>query len=371
MNRIDAFTLLCDCISPCNNSHGHIEVLRKRLLSAGTVWEPLVQAANKHLLCPALYGALKHKNLLSSIPADLREYLQTLHDYNGERNRRLLDHAEETTLCLNELGVEPVLLKGTANLLSGLYLDQGMRFISDIDMLVPEDRMHDCIHKLREAGYAYLYSPESDSWKDHHHCPPLLKTNRYFGIELHRKLIPRRHQILLDADRVLSDSTSLTIGTGRARIPSLSHRIIHNTAHAQLTDRNYCFGEIQLRQLYDLVLLADNMREEDWQNIQSLFRRFGYSRALAGYFLAGKTLLNYFPRFEIQQTFASRLYLASLYVQANHQSLMRLGNTVRLAMIYSIRLKRLLAYHKFPKILNREIRQNHYRQIRYILSRNW
>jgi hypothetical protein len=371
MNRLDAFTLLCNCISPCKNSREELETLHEQLLSAGTAWEPLVAAANQHLLCPALYGAIKHKNLLSSIPADLREYLQTLYYHNGERNRQLADHTEETILLLNDLGVEPVLLKGTANLLSGLYLDQSMRFISDIDMLIPGNRMTDCIRKLKDAGFDYLLPPEADCWKNHHHCPPLFKKNRYFLVELHRELMPDHYQYLINADSVLSNSIPLRIGTARARIPSLSHRIIHNIAHAQLTDRDYHFGDIQLRQLYDLVLLADKIQEKEWREIELVFRRLGYSSALSGYLLAGKQFFKKPLPIKIRQAAAARLYLAGLYVQADSLWLMRLGNLVRLAIFYGSRLKRLVSSHRLPKMWDPKIRQNHYSQMRYILNRNW
>ncbi len=371
MNRLNAFLLLCDCVSPRNHSPEQVEILRNKLLSIGTVLKHLVEAANQHLLCPALYAALKHKSLLSSIPIDLREYLRTLNDLNGERNGRLADHAEETILFLNELGVEPILLKGTANLLSGLYFDQSMRFITDIDMLIPENRTMDCIRKLTDAGYDYLLPPEDDCWKTHHHCPPLLKKKQYFRIELHRQLIPRQYQNLIDADKVLSDSIPLAVGNARARIPSLSHRIIHNVAHAQLADQSYSLGNIQLRQLYDLVLLADKIQEEEWLNIDSLFRRFGHSSALAGYLLAGRKYFDYSPPFEIHQTLAARLYLAGIYVQADSLFLMRLGNLIRLALVYSSRLKRPRSYHNLSRMFNRETRQNHYSQMRYILNRDW
>jgi hypothetical protein len=371
MNRRTAFLLLCDCVSPCSHSPEQVENLRKELLVAGTEWEPLVQAANKHLLCPALYGALKLKDLLSFIPADLREYLQTLYNHNGERNHRLLDHAEETASFLNKLGVEPVLLKGTANLLSGLYSDPSTRFITDIDMLVPKDRIVDCVRKLRGAGYHYLFPPESNAWKNHHHCPPLLKNNRYFRIEMHHELLQTQYRRLIDAADVLKDSIPIAIGTARARTPSLIHRVIHNIAHAQLSDLNYYYGEIQLRQLYDLVLLTDGIRKEEWQKIEVVFRRFGYSSALAGYLMASNKFFNYSMPSKIKNTFGARLYLEGLCFQAASLPATRLANLARLAIYYGRRLKRVLSSHQIPQIWNRETRKNHYNQIMCMLGRHW
>jgi hypothetical protein len=372
MNRLDALLLLCDCVSSWNNSRDQVETLRNKLLSGNIRWEHLVEAANQHLLCPALYGALKHKGLLSSIPTDLREYLQTLNDHNGERNGRLADHAEETIHFLNELSVEPVLLKGTANLLSGLYLDQSMRFISDIDMLIPENRMIDCIRKLNDSGYHFLGPHEADRWKTHHHCAPLIKRNSNFQIELHRELVHKQHRPLIDASSVLKDSVCLKIGMANARIPSLSHRIIHNAVHAQLTDRSYSSGIIQLRQLYDLVLLADKMTdEEEWRSIFTRFRRLGYLSELSGYFLAGKYFWGISPSRLIPQSIGARFYLAGLCAQAEHLWLMRLGNIARFAKFYGGRFKHRLESRKIPRIFNHTIRQNHYHQMFVMLNRNW
>jgi hypothetical protein len=371
MNRLNAFTLLCDCISPWNNSRESVEQLRKRLISGGKSWELFVEAANKHLLCPALYGVLRHKNLLSFVPADLRDYLQILNHLNRERNRLLEEHAEQTALLLNEIGVEPVLLKGTANLLSGLYLDKSVRFISDMDILVPENRLADCMNRLRAAGYDYLFPSEDEYWKTHHHGPPLLKKDCCFRIELHSRLLSRQPRNLIDACEVLSDSIPLSIGISRVRIPSTSHRLIHNVAHAQLADRDFLLGNLQLRQLYDLILLAEKIQEEEWQKISFMFDRFGYSSAFAGYLLAGEKYFHYSPCYKIRKTSAARLYLAGIGIQANHIWLMHLGNLVRLALFYGIRLKNLLSYRKIPRIWERKNRQAHYNQMRYILSRNW
>ena len=153
MNRYEVLPLLCDCLSFESNAGRENEPLREKLGSGAVPWESLAEAASHHFVSPALYWALGRKQLLSIIPADLCRYLEALYEANTARNRRLVAIAMEITGRLNEAHVEPVLLKGTGNIVAGLYSSPGMRYIGDIDLLVPEERLSDCVRKLQASGY--------------------------------------------------------------------------------------------------------------------------------------------------------------------------------------------------------------------------
>jgi hypothetical protein len=119
MNRRDCAFLLCNCLSLGKEGAG-TEHLRRQLASGNVSWDLLVELSSQHLLCPTLHWALDRKQLLACIPRDLRQYLRGMYDLNAERNDRLTAITVEAARHFNDAGVEPLLLKGAAKLLSGL-----------------------------------------------------------------------------------------------------------------------------------------------------------------------------------------------------------------------------------------------------------
>jgi hypothetical protein len=405
MKRPDTFLLLCECLDLSVDARQRIDKLQQKLRSGNVQWESLVEPANQYLLCPALYGALNLKKLLPSIPAELRQYLQTLYEANSERNRRLMALAQETVRHLNDVGVEPVLLKGTANLFSGLYPDAGMRFLSDIDILVPADKMTDCVGRLLTADYGLQYDPKSIDWKQSHHYPPLLKKSENIRVELHREILGEKYSRLLDAGSVMRDALSLTVEG--MRVPSAHHRIIHNIAHTQVQDGNYVFGTIALRQLYDFVLMADAFDGRiDWPAAALQFKRNGYINAFSEYLLAASlffghplsgpgrssghplsgeirvTMSSGHPLSDqgssghplsggIRATIGGQVALMWLCTQMNHSWAMRLGNIWRIAVFYRKRMQSLIEGRRMPKIWTRGFQLRNYRRIISELRRRW
>jgi hypothetical protein len=371
MKRLAAFQFLCDCLAPGNDPGERNHELRRRLQDGEIQWEFLAEIANRHNLCPALYAALNQRHLLECIPADLRQYLQALYDGNGVRNRRLVDLASETVFCLNQAGIEPVLLKGAANLVSGLYPDPNMRFLCDVDLLVPADKAIDCVARLRAEGFDPLSETESPFFKNHFHYPPLLKRDEYIRVELHTELVPEKYRKALDAGEVIKDSTLFPIRDARARIPSARHRLIHNVIHAQLTDKGFAWGDVEIRQLYDFVLLAREMgNEADWSGIAQRFKPLDYD-ALCGYLLACERFFGWSLPQELPATSTAQVFLLWICLQINHVWLMRAGNLRRLALLYRGRLHNCTRSRRVPRLLDSERRRNHYQDIASMLSKNW
>ena len=70
-----------------------------------------------------------------------------------DRNRRELQQLGRVARSLNRCGVRPVLLKGAASLVAGTYPETAGRFLSDIDLLVPQGAIEDCATALEADGY--------------------------------------------------------------------------------------------------------------------------------------------------------------------------------------------------------------------------
>src|SRR5262249_7931508 len=121
-------------------------------------WIQVFERANADLLGPALWSALCASGEVTSLPADAREYLATLHRLNVARNKALRAQVLELVGALNERGIVPILLKGGLALFDGPYADPAARMMRDIDVLVPARERDDAIAVLKRLGYCLACS---------------------------------------------------------------------------------------------------------------------------------------------------------------------------------------------------------------------
>ena len=119
-------------------------------------WDTVVQEANRHLVAPALYACFRDRGLLGLIPAEVENYLRFLHGLNEERNRRLKQQAIEILSALNEAGIEPLLIKGSALLMIIPEHRLGTRMISDLDLVVDKGAVERSVARLLSIGYQTL-----------------------------------------------------------------------------------------------------------------------------------------------------------------------------------------------------------------------
>jgi hypothetical protein len=77
---------------------------------------------------------------------------------------------------------------------------------------------------------------------------------------------------ILPAANVLHDSLEQQVGNCLVRLPSPTHRVIHNIVHAQLQDYGYDLGKISLRQLYECAMLCQRYHDQiDWPRVEAAF----------------------------------------------------------------------------------------------------
>jgi len=181
---------------------------------------------------------------------------------------------------LNGIGVEPILLKGAAHLASGLYPDPAVRFLYDIDLLVPDDRALECWLLLLAAGYETCGNqrhtraeclPRGD-W------PAIRRPDREGELEIHR-VGEWKH--LLRSPSLYLDLCPLALGGGRAWILNATNRLIFTLAHAYVHHALGLRADAPFRDLYDAMLLARRLgREIQWPLVMQTFDRAGEAESL-------------------------------------------------------------------------------------------
>jgi hypothetical protein len=271
MTRWEVFRLLCDGLGPAFSPR------RPSIPSASVPWASVIEAADGHLVAPALGWCLRGDD---RVPPDVRACLETLLDLNGRRNRIMLQALEVAVASLNAVAIAPLLLKGAAGLVEDLYSDPGMRIMGDLDLLVREAQVDRAVAALEKAGFGLGTAHPAGA--DHHHLAPRVHAEWRVSVELHTRPAPRSLDGLLDVGRYFEDARPRQWRGYQVLVPGPADWLVHNIAHGQIVDGHYWLGVPRLRQLLDLALLrARYVGAIDMARVEQRFRDAGYGQVLA------------------------------------------------------------------------------------------
>ena len=324
-------------------------------------WEAAVQLATDHLVAPAIGARIEKYGLENSLPDAVTDYFALMLRLNNIRSGQIKNEMLELARHLNRDGIVPLLIKGGAHLMSGLYDQPGERILSDVDILVRPDRIEDCLASMREAGYHVLY----DDHPFAHSVGSVTRPDLSISIDLHREVIPYDFRQILSTDEVISDAIGIECEGARIEIPSPTHQTFLNIAHAQLSDKQYAFAHISLRTLYDFHRLRDVYRDQiDWADVFARFQvaNLGWPR---DYHIALASLVG---DCEISQSTPNKLPVKLLVGRAlwfaRHPSLHRLDNRILRCCMHANRLMRTLLQPElrgrfWKKILDPSWRHRH------------
>jgi hypothetical protein len=332
MNRVDAFLFLARCLAAEDQSAPPGEKLAEEISAGRVSWERVVEIASEYWMTLALYWELGEKRLLGLLPGDLIEYFKTIHEWNSARNREILAHAGELAGLLNQVGVEPLLLKGVSHLASGLYPDPAIRFMDDIDILVPSDRAPECWRFLLSSGYRTLaiYADFPVELIPDERWPPLRRTGRTGELEVHH--LSEWHD-MTGSPSLYADAAPVTLAGGKACILSATRHMIITLAHGFVQHR-YRPEPVPLRDLYDATLLS---RQPGggiaWTQVMEAFERGGQENALRTACMMWRRLFMHGPPCAMDPPRGARIYWQRCLLKISHPRAWavyyRLGRNIR------------------------------------------
>lgn len=213
-------------------------------------WVGVLATANTHLLTATLTRAVAPHR--AAVSQEVWAYIDYLRTMNRRRNRLIRRQAQELIRALNEVGIEPLLLKGVLMTLFERKSGAGTRMMTDIDAAVPADARETAVAVIRRLGYR----PGSSYPLGHHAVAEYVRDGDPAAIDLHIELVDQ-HYILPAAEIWESSERVAAAGGGICRVPTPTHRVLHNILHAQVHHRGgFYLGEIDLRQLFELTYLA-------------------------------------------------------------------------------------------------------------------
>jgi hypothetical protein len=224
-------------------------------------WDDIVLEANHHLVAPALYATLARSRALESAPDELQEYLLMLYNINRERNLRLKAQAIEAITALNRVGIEPILLKGSAIILTASDERIGERMVSDLDLMIPYEQMSKGTLALASLGYITFIHGGGHAYANLHRPQDVGPVDLH-----HRPAGPS--EIYQDTSSLVT--TVVEVQGSRARIPSATDRMAHLVTHDMINDHHLRCGSIDFRHLLDARDLIGT-GQVDWNALHGRF----------------------------------------------------------------------------------------------------
>jgi len=266
--RLTALDFIAGCLSVESGSEFN-GFLQATIDSRRLNWQAVIEVANNQLVTPALWVALKMRGLSENLPPEISQYLRALHRLNTSRNEHLRAQAIETVGRLNAIGIEPVLLKGSASLLEKTFDDPGSRVMADLDIMVPKKDAETCWNLLHTSGYAPINS--NFDYAHHHHLKPLHRPGNYGVIEVHRDLLCGEAAHVLPTRLVWKNIEPVKTQGISFGVLTPTYRTLHNVLHSALMDERYVRADISLRALHELAVMQTKYPERiDWETIHRL-----------------------------------------------------------------------------------------------------
>jgi hypothetical protein len=252
-----------------NNDPKNKVLIEEKLKSKSVDWEAVVKVSTAHFVLPALYCNYKRGNLICYLPEDLVAFMVHITDLNRERNRQIVAQAKEINELLLANHITPIFLKGTGNLLEGLYEDIAERMVGDMDFIVaPRDYLK-TVEVLKNNHYKPLQESEHIR-KFHWHYPRLVHAKKIGAVEVHNKILKKPFDYLLHHE-VIKEGLIKKLDF---HFLSSSNKILNAILPKIINDNLYYSKNFSLRTMYDVFLISRNSDYKINIKSTSIFKKF-------------------------------------------------------------------------------------------------
>ncbi|KQV79053.1 hypothetical protein ASD15_20520 [Massilia sp. Root351] len=212
-------------------------------------WNLLLRQCASANLQPRLYYLLRERGELERVPAPARRHLEWSRTVAERHSQAVRWEVAQIRHALAGLDTPLILLKGAAYALAGLPPASG-RLFSDIDLLLPKDKLDDAEMALMLHGWASTHLDEYDQryyrqWM--HELPPMEHVKRRTAIDVHHAILPQTAPVHPDPVRLRAAAQELP-GHPGLLILAPPDLVLHSATHL------FFDGELEhgLRDLVDL-----------------------------------------------------------------------------------------------------------------------
>ncbi|MEN8775818.1 MAG: nucleotidyltransferase family protein [Polaribacter sp.] len=251
MNYKETLFFIAQCLTISLEAKNR-QAIATQLQTTTIDWDSVVKVSTAHYVLPALYCNLQRANFLPYLPKELVGYMEHITNLNRARNQQIITQAKELNTLLLANNITPIFLKGTGNLLAGIYEDIGERMVGDIDFIFSKEDYPKAIELLRNFDYSEVntydyYFPEGK------HYRRLQKEHAIAAVEIHSEILGIEKYIKeFNYDFVLKDCQVVDDVCVLSYANKLNLSIIAN----QINDHGFFYKTMALRNAYDVFLLS-------------------------------------------------------------------------------------------------------------------
>ena len=242
------FIAKCLTISLEEKNRDEIEIILK---TTDVDWDAVVKVTTAHYVFPALYCNFKRADFLKYLPADLVDYMKYITNLNRDRNTQIIKQAKKLNSLLLDNGVRPIFLKGTGNLLEGLYEDIGERMVGDIDFLFSNIKYFKAINILKSDNYA-KEEKQTDYFPGFRHYSRLVKQENIAAVEIHKEVTIEKYRSEFNY-KIISEDAQLI---NDFSVLSFENQLSLSIIASQINDYGFDLKNFSLRNAYDVFLLS-------------------------------------------------------------------------------------------------------------------
>ncbi|MGD7034974.1 nucleotidyltransferase family protein [Methylotuvimicrobium buryatense] len=242
-------------------------------------WDLLIRQARRAGLLARL-GFLFKRNSVEGIPSCALKHIESSMICAENMRTSLNWEIKCIKKALCRLDLPLIFLKGTAYIVGDNDAALG-RFFSDVDILVPEEKLLDVERALIYAGWKFDDIDAYDQryyrkWM--HEIPPMRHVQRQTSIDVHHNILPKTCFFCPDVKKLLE--CAIKIPEQGSWILATEDRVIHSASHL------FHEGELEhgFRDLSDLDLLIKefSIKENFWDNL--LFRAVELNQQIPLYY---------------------------------------------------------------------------------------
>jgi hypothetical protein len=228
-------------------------------------WDLLIRQARRANVLAKLAVFLEDKTSFDVIPEQPLLHLKSERIYAERFNISLEWEINCIEKALKDIPIPLVFLKGGAYYVAANQASRG-RVFSDVDILVPEEKLLEVERALIAAGWmTHTMDPYDQKYYRQwmHEIPPLRHLKRQTSIDVHHNILPKTSRFCPDANKLLANSVK--IPGKNIRVLASEDRVLHSATHL------FHEGEFEqgFRDLSDLDLLLKefSVQENFWEKL--------------------------------------------------------------------------------------------------------